>query len=87
MTQKIQVVPVNSNKDARVETGAVEFVYNDGEREWPGMFIRGDNAFALAMEIAQLRELIKHQPQIHIPRLCNLQTTIMNDVRLKNVSE
>lgn len=36
----------------RVETGAIQF--ND---DWPGVFIRGDNAFFFAM---QLRHLIKY---------------------------
>lgn len=30
----------------RVETGAIQF-----ENDWPGLFIRGDNAFALLMAI------------------------------------
>jgi hypothetical protein len=33
----------------RVETGAVQF----GD-DWPGLFIRGDNAHSLAMNLSQL---------------------------------
>lgn len=38
-----------AHEGARVETGAVQF----GD-DWPGVFIRGDNAFALAMTLQAL---------------------------------
>lgn len=34
----------------RVETGAVQF----GSQDWPGVFIRGDNAFNYAMHLRVL---------------------------------
>jgi hypothetical protein len=34
----------------RVETGAVQF----GSQDWPGVFIRGDNAFNYAMHLRAL---------------------------------
>lgn len=46
MTNDIQHLPP---QEPRVETGVVQF----GE-DWPGVFIRGDNAFAYRMAIAQL---------------------------------
>ena len=38
----------------RMETGPVQFTYQTGEEDWPGFFIRGDNAFALRLAIAQV---------------------------------
>jgi hypothetical protein len=39
----------------RVETGAVQF----GSQDWPGVFIRGDNAFNYAMHRRQWTRLNK----------------------------
>lgn len=40
--------------ETRVETGPIRF----GE-DWPGIFIRGDNAFALRLELEQAEKLIE----------------------------
>lgn len=45
--QKLLVTNIEEN--SRVETGPVQF--ND---DWPGFFIRGDNAFAFRLAIAQI---------------------------------
>ena len=47
----IQLIP---HEGPRVETGAVQF----GD-DWPGLFIRGDNAFALAMHIDAIERALK----------------------------
>jgi hypothetical protein len=49
MTSEIRVLPA---QEKRVETGPVQF----GD-DWPGVFIRGDNAGYWAM---QLKEIIEH---------------------------
>jgi len=41
----------------RVETGAIQF----GD-DWPGLFIRGDNAHALMISIRKLTELLADHP-------------------------
>jgi uncharacterized protein (TIGR02996 family) len=41
----------------RVETGAVQF-----GNDWPGLFLRGDNALDLGMWIRSLCELLAHHP-------------------------
>lgn len=41
----------------RVETGAVQF----GD-DWPGLFLRGDNAVALKIWIRSLCELLEQHP-------------------------
>ncbi len=38
----------------RLETGPVQFTYHTGEIDWPGFFLRGDNAFALRLAIANI---------------------------------
>ena len=40
--RETQVISVN--KESRVETGPVKFVYEDGSEDWTGVFIRGDGA-------------------------------------------
>jgi len=42
---------ISIDSDDRVETGAVTIKYKNGYEDWPGVFIRGDNAFAYAMEL------------------------------------
>ena len=44
---EIKKLKVDLPSDDRVETGPIQF--ND---DWPGFFIRGDNAFAIRMAIA-----------------------------------
>lgn len=41
----------------RIETGVVQF----GD-DWPGIFIRGDNAFGMAMSLKAVREALKNLP-------------------------
>ena len=41
----------------RVETGAVQF----GD-DWPGLFIRGDDAFDLMLRLRRLQELLAGNP-------------------------
>lgn len=51
--QKIEakiIKPATYSYGNRVETGAVEFVYTEDSEDpndWPGVFIRGDNALML----------------------------------------
>lgn len=52
----------------RVETGAVQF----GD-DWPGVFIRGDNAFRYAMALQEAMETIPEGfKKIQIKSLCKL---------------
>lgn len=53
----------------RTETGALQI--ND---DWPGIFIRGDNAFAFARSLDNLIELLKEN------NLINLHSFIMGDI-------
>jgi hypothetical protein len=45
----------------RVETGAVQF----GD-DWPGLFLRGDNALALMIWIRSLCELLGQHPDANV---------------------
>lgn len=45
----------------RVETGPVKFQYADGEKDWTGVFIRGDNALHYAFHLQLLLEE-DHEP-------------------------
>ena len=45
MSKKIQKLATLS--EGRPETGAMQF----GDADWPGVFIRGDNAFAFALAL------------------------------------
>lgn len=54
MSSDQQVRRVPAPLDAgRVETGAVQF----GD-DWPGLFLRGDDAFHLMLTLRQLKELL-----------------------------
>lgn len=52
----------------RVETGAVQF-----GNDWPGLFIRGDNAHSLALWIRRLAELLSTNPDPDVAdAMCHL---------------
>lgn len=57
MVQKVSV-----NQSERIETGAVQFKYNNGYEDWPSYNIRGDNAFHLAYQIKILLDAIGDNP-------------------------
>lgn len=42
------------DKQQRLETGPVQFTYEHGETDWPGVFIRGDNAAHYALHLRRL---------------------------------
>ena len=48
-------IPIQDRSD-RIETGAIQF--ND---DWPGLFIRGDDAFALMLELKQILKTLEEQ--------------------------
>lgn len=64
MNQNVQVLRVD--REGRVESGSVCFEYSDGRQDWNGLFIRGDNAFGLALSIqtvvAAFKEFSKDKP-------------------------
>lgn len=51
MEREIQLIPLPDGFEGRVETGPVQF----GD-DWPGTFIRGDNAGWYAMAIKMILE-------------------------------
>lgn len=53
----------------RVPTGAVQF--ND---DWPGLFVRGDNAFALMLELKQILETLDAHKEL------NCQTYLVREI-------
>lgn len=42
-------ISVDLDRDQRIETGVLQI-----NEDWPGIFIRGDNAFGYAMEIKMI---------------------------------
>ena len=64
-----QIRKLPAVEGGRVETGPVQF----GDGDWPGIFIRGDNAFGYAMElqsaIAKMPECIE---KMQMKWLCEL---------------
>jgi hypothetical protein len=63
----------------RVETGAVQF----GD-DWPGLFIRGDNARSLSLWVRQLADLLADHPDPDVAdalrQLATYADTIDRDV-------
>ena len=45
----------NNDTLKRVETSVVSFIYKSGEVDWPGVFIRGDEAFQYAHVLDQIK--------------------------------
>ncbi len=41
---------------SRVPTGAIQF-----NNDWPGLFVRGDTAFALMLELKQILQTLEEQ--------------------------
>jgi hypothetical protein len=66
----------------RVETGAVQF----GD-DWPGLFIRGDNAGWMAMQLRSLEGALErkdyHQAKWHFAQVEWLIDGVRNDVIVK----
>jgi hypothetical protein len=54
--RRVQMLPAPVGLP-RVETGAVQF----GD-DWPGLFIRGDNAYSLLAAVRQLRKRLAEHP-------------------------
>ncbi len=61
---KMQIIP-------RAETGPMEF-----DQDWPGIFIRGDNAFAYAMYLRAVLEADGSQPGIDYIARANVEALI-----------
>lgn len=58
--QRVQRLPTPPDRP-RVETGAVQF-----GNDWPGLFVRGDNAFSLAWRIRRLADLLAGHPDSNV---------------------
>jgi hypothetical protein len=56
----IQKLQVDLGEDARIETGVVQF-----NSDWPGVFIRGDNAVGYASCLEQALNILKSQSDLH----------------------
>lgn len=52
---QITQIPIQGGSD-RIATGAIQF-----NADWPGLFIRGDDAFALMLELKQLLKALEEQ--------------------------
>ena len=88
---KVQAVPY-PNGEPRVESGAVQF----GDRDWPGLFLRGDDAINIAMQIDSIGAFLNSIPDelkvekggvelaMAYMQLKRIRDTIMTDVVVKN---
>lgn len=59
MGQNVRVLQLDT--DERIETGAVQFNIKGGYEDWPGLFIRGDNAAYLALQLNQAIEMLEQK--------------------------
>lgn len=64
MDREIQLIPLPEGFEGRVETGPVQF----GE-DWPGTFIRGDNAAWYAMSIKMILDRYGDQMDLIMERM------------------
>jgi hypothetical protein len=65
-SQRVQVVPAPLDS-SRVETGAVQF-----GTDWPGLFIRGDEAHDLMLRIRQMTGLLGDHPDAEVSNVLRL---------------
>lgn len=84
----MEIKKLNLAIEPRLETGPVQFTYQNGEEDWPGFFIRGDNAFALRLAIAGLIVnpndwLAKAQLRAFVQELdsCNLNSNLVKKMQ------
>lgn len=82
----MQQIKIGTRAEGRVETGAVQFFYDD-KPDWPGLFIRGDNALHLAMQVQHLFDNILTEDQksnynmlLYLSELKSLVRTIQEEV-------
>jgi hypothetical protein len=84
--RSIRKVADPNDGQGRVETGDVQF----GD-DWPGLFIRGDNAFALALAVKRLQKHFEDKPpdnldvMLAMSELNGLFDIIRDDVDLSGV--
>lgn len=60
-SRKLRKVDAVLNRNDRIETGPVQF--ND---DWPGVFIRGDNALFYGMALKSLLAMLKDEKEVDI---------------------
>lgn len=92
--QKVKIAEMDCSAvggfGGRVETGAVQFTYPDGNEDWPSYNIRGDNAFHIALEIGSLEAAlekamdslppdVRDQIQWHLHTLTGFKNDIMGN--------
>ena len=65
-SKRLQEVPAPPDLD-RVETGAVSF-----GKDWPGLFIRGDEAYDLALRIRQMIGILGDHPDADVSNVLGL---------------
>lgn len=58
----VQDVVIASMPGNRIETGAVRFIYDQQDKDWPGLFIRGDNCIELMLAIKRLIPFCESKP-------------------------
>lgn len=81
---EVRSLPEPADGLGRVETGAVEF-----GNDWPGLFVRGDDAFGLAMSVTAVEDFVRSLPGeyqrdarivIYLGQLSRLKQQILSDV-------
>jgi hypothetical protein len=65
-SQRVRIVPAPLGS-LRVETGAVQFGH-----DWPGLFIRGDEAHNLMLRVRQMANCLGDHPDAEVGNVLNL---------------
>ena len=82
--EKMEIPAEMGGFGTRVETGAVEFTYPDGNRDWSGYFIRGDNAFNIVLQIKTLEDALNEIKKKFPEEAVQIGWPLMTLVGLKN---
>ena len=79
----IQKISVELPENSRLETGVVQV-----NQDWPGVFIRGDNAFGYARFLdAAVKQLREYQNQNHNCQDLSLAMALVNLESLRDLLE
>lgn len=78
--------------DTRIKSGAIQFVDSHGQLDWPGLFIRGDDALSLVTAISEIAKQLHDQDptvdskfwyQVYFKQLTDLANDISKNVVMR----
>jgi len=84
MTQKLYI-----DQKSRIESGVVQFQYNDGYKDWPGLFLRGDNCFFYRCQLEKVIDYLTNGVEVEADLQLTLASlkSLLTDLQSTDVRE